>query len=243
MQLHFLVAHSRPFNIIPVNCPYLIGTVPILTTKRGNRWFLPCVRIIIMIMSLFFFFFRLSSHLLLGFRVDMYVLEVPWLIEPLALDQRVAGSTPIDAWHFCPFVHIAALHPGVQMGIPGRMQMLFVANKRVRNLAVRKEPWDISEVIRDKQKHSWARTTTELKEVFFPRDLSSWGLFISNNWRMRKWNTELAYWCGMCAPWTWRLARMLPRDLRRCTMSAGLILNPMTMGNNTLLSALSSTCI
>ena len=42
--------------------------------------------------------------------------------------------------------------------------------KQVQNLAVNKEQWDISEVIRDKQKDSWARTT---KEVFFPRDLSS----------------------------------------------------------------------
>ena len=32
----------------------------------------------------------------------------------------------------------------------------------------------------------------------------------------------------MCAPLKWRLARMLPRELRRCTMSAGLILNPVT---------------
>ena len=31
---------------------------------------------------------------------------------------------------------------------------------------------------------------------------------------------------------SWRLARMLPRELRRCTMSAGLILNPMTGRNN-----------
>ena len=42
-------------------------------------------------------------------------------------------------------------------------------NKRVRNLAVSKELWDTSEVIRDEQKHFWSRTT---KEVSFPRDLS-----------------------------------------------------------------------
>ena len=46
---------------------------------------------------------------------------------------------------------------------------LTILNKRVRNLAVSKEPWDISEVIRDKQKHSCARTT---KEVFFLHGLS-----------------------------------------------------------------------
>ena len=32
--------------------------------------------------------------------------------EPLTLDQRVAGSIPVNAWHFCPsarhFIHIAA---------------------------------------------------------------------------------------------------------------------------------------
>ena len=42
---------------------------------------------------------------------------VVYWIEPLTLDQRVAGSIPVNAWHFCPsaihFIHIAALHPGV----------------------------------------------------------------------------------------------------------------------------------
>ena len=38
-------------------------------------------------------------------------------------------------------------------------------------------------------------------------------------------------WCALIK---WCLARMLPRELRRCTLSAGLILNPMTGGNNTL---------
>ena len=36
--------------------------------------------------------------------------------EPLTLDQRVAGSIHVNAWHICPlvthFIHIAALHPG-----------------------------------------------------------------------------------------------------------------------------------
>ena len=41
-------------------------------------------------------------------------------------------------------------------------------------------------------------------------------------------------WCGMCAPLKWRLARMLPKELRRCTMSAGLMFNSVTGGNNTL---------
>ena len=35
-------------------------------------------------------------------------------------------------------------------------------------------------------------------------------------------------WCGMCAPLKWLLARLLPGELRRCTMSARLILNPVT---------------
>ena len=42
---------------------------------------------------------------------------VVYWIEPLTLDQRVAGSIPANAWHFCPsarhFIHIAALHVGV----------------------------------------------------------------------------------------------------------------------------------
>ena len=32
----------------------------------------------------------------------------------------------------------------------------------------------------------------------------------------------------MCAPVKWRLAGMLPREWRKCTLSAELILNPMT---------------
>ena len=35
-------------------------------------------------------------------------------------------------------------------------------------------------------------------------------------------------WFGMWAPLKWHLARMLPRELRWCTLSAGLILNPVT---------------
>ena len=35
-------------------------------------------------------------------------------------------------------------------------------------------------------------------------------------------------WYGMCAPLKWRLARMLPGELRRCTVSAKFILNPVT---------------
>ena len=40
-------------------------------------------------------------------------------IEPLTLDQRVAGLIPVNTctWHFCPsarqFIHIAAQNPGV----------------------------------------------------------------------------------------------------------------------------------
>ena len=33
---------------------------------------------------------------------------------------------------------------------------------------------------------------------------------------------------NFCVPLKWRLARMLPRELRWCTMRAGLILNPVT---------------
>ena len=41
--------------------------------------------------------------------------------------------------------------------------------------------------------------------------------------------TLFVAWCGMCVPLKWRLAWMLPGELRRCMMSAGLMLN-----NNTL---------
>ena len=41
-------------------------------------------------------------------------------IEPLTLDQRVAGSIPVNAWHFCPsarhFYPHCCSHPGVLMG-------------------------------------------------------------------------------------------------------------------------------
>ena len=46
--------------------------------------------------------------------------------------------------------------------------------------------------------------------------------------------TLFVAWCGMCAPPKRRLARMLPRELQRCTISPGLILDPVTGGNNTL---------
>ena len=72
-----------------------------------------------------------------------------------------------------------------------------VYNKRVRNLAVSKEPWDNSEVIRDKhrinknipwlgpqKKHS-SRATSAAEKVCLSR--------MTPNWRMRTWNTELAY--------------------------------------------------
>ena len=68
-------------------------------------------------------------------------------------------------------------------------------NKRVRNLAVSKEPWDISEVIRDKhgvnipglgpQKKYSLRATSAAEKACLSR--------MTPNWRMRKWNTELAY--------------------------------------------------
>ena len=72
------------------------------------------------------------------------------------------------------------------------------SNKRVRNLAVSKEPWDISEVIRDKhginknipglgpQKKYSSRATSAAEKACLSR--------MTPNWRMRKWNIELAYW-------------------------------------------------
>ena len=42
---------------------------------------------------------------------------VVYWIEPLTLDQRVAGLILVNAWHFCPsarhFIHTTALHPGI----------------------------------------------------------------------------------------------------------------------------------
>ena len=35
-------------------------------------------------------------------------------------------------------------------------------------------------------------------------------------------------WAGMCVTVKWRLARMIPREWRRCTLSAELIMNPKT---------------
>ena len=70
-------------------------------------------------------------------------------------------------------------------------------NKRVRNLAVSKEPWDISEVIWDKhginknnpglgpQKKYSSRATSASEKACLSR--------MTPNWRMRKWNTKLAY--------------------------------------------------
>ena len=71
-------------------------------------------------------------------------------------------------------------------------------NKRVRNLAVSKEPWDISEVIRDKhginknipgigqQKKYSSRATSAAEKACLSR--------MTPNWRRRKWITELAYY-------------------------------------------------
>ena len=53
-------------------------------------------------------------------------------------------------------------------------------------------------------------------------------------WVPSRMRTLFVAWCGMCAPMKWRLARTLLRALRRCTKSAGLILNQVTGGNNTL---------
>ena len=86
-------------------------------------------------------------------------------IEPLTLDQRVAGSIPVNAWHFLSFSK--TLYPHC------------CSPPRCRN-----------------------------------------GYLVDAN--------DICAWCGMCAPLKWRLARMLSRELRGCTMSAGLILNPVT---------------
>ena len=54
--------------------------------------------------------------LFVPFKLTMQRCRVYW-IEPLTLDQRVPGSIPVNAWHFCAsarhYIHIAALHPGI----------------------------------------------------------------------------------------------------------------------------------
>ena len=74
---------------------------------------------------------------------------------------------------------------------------LTFTNKWVWNLAVSKEPWDIPEVIRDKhginknipglgpQKKYSSRATSAAEKACLS--------LMTPNWRMRKWNTELAY--------------------------------------------------
>ena len=85
-----------------------------------------------------------------------------------------------------------------------------IRNKRVRNLAVSKESWDISEVIRDKhginknipglgpQKKYSSRATSAAEKVCLSR--------MTPNWRMLKWNTELAYYVKL---FSWFIYRSL----------------------------------
>ena len=91
---------------------------------------------------------------------------VVYWTEPLTLDQRVAGSIPVNAGHFLSFSK--TLYPHC-CSLPRCINGYPVGCERYLSLDV-----------------------------------------------------------GMCAPLKWRLARMLPRELRRCTMSAGLTLNPVT---------------
>ena len=68
---------------------------------------------------------------------------VVYWIEPLTLDQRVAGSIPVNDWHFCPstrhFTHIAALHPicinGDPVGCERYVQYVFTCNAMIGSSA------------------------------------------------------------------------------------------------------------
>ena len=79
------------------------------------------------------------------------------------------------------------------------MKKLQHANKRVRNLAVSKESWDISEVIRDKHginKNIPGLGPQNKRSILPARPAAAEATCLSRmtpNWRMRKWNTELAY--------------------------------------------------
>ena len=90
---------------------------------------------------------------------------VVYWIEPLTLDQRVAGSIPVNAWHFLSFSK--TLYP-----------------------------------------HCCSP----------PRCINGY---------LVEFKYYLFLDVAMCALLKWYLARMLPRELRRCTMRAGLILNPV----------------
>ena len=90
-----------------------------------------------------------------------------------------------------PFVTLICVHTGQNTIIRN-------SNKRVRNLAVSREPWDISEVIRDKhkinknipglgpQKTYSSRATSAAEKACLSQ--------MTRDWRTRKWNTKLAYY-------------------------------------------------
>ena len=89
-------------------------------------------------------------------------------------------------------------------------------NKRVWNLAVSKKPWDLSEVIRDKHKISKNIPRLGPQKMYCSHVSSAAEMAclsrMTCSWRMRKWNTELAY----CGNWDWLdLTRNYPQlDLR-----------------------------
>ena len=72
-----------------------------------------------------------------------------------------------------------------------------MSNKRIRNLAVGKEPWDLTEVIRDKHKIDIHIPGLGLQKMYCFHVISAAKMAclsqMTRNWCIRSWNTKLAY--------------------------------------------------
>ena len=72
-----------------------------------------------------------------------------------------------------------------------------MSNKRIWNLAVGKEPWDLTEGIRDKHRINKNIPGLGLQKMYCFHVISAAEMAclsqMTRNWRIRSWNTELAY--------------------------------------------------
>ena len=104
-------------------------------------------------------------------------------------------------------------------------------NKRHRNLAVNKEPWDLSEVIRDKHRLNKNIPGLGPQKMYCSHVRSAAEMAclsrMTCSWRMRKRNTELAYsvnqFFGMKSKKNW-----IDCHWAGCTQCPGLIFVPAT---------------
>ena len=82
-------------------------------------------------------------------------------------------------------------------------------NKRVQNLAVSKEPWDLSEVIRDKHRINKNIPRLRPQKMYCSHVRSAAEMAclsrMTCSWCMRKWNTELTYLRNKCLWRAWYL--------------------------------------